>query len=101
LTELTIEELLDKGLHDSVLKFLSLDFVGRKIELQILLSRTNEVTITLCGVLSIVGINFKRFNKIVILDYNFTRNSIKIFTTLLEWIEIRFDSIYIKSRSVN
>jgi hypothetical protein len=94
LKHLTIEALLQSGLHDAELVEVNLDFGQKEAAIKVF-ENSNTIIFKLSGVKSLKGLGYDGLNKIFILDYEITRKRMKLFTTMSEWLEINFENMSI------
>ena len=91
--DISIDDNLQLGLHDSCLEELNINFEKKNIEMKIKLTNNKRLVLIMKKIRGITGIGYDRLNDIIILDYELNNNEIKLFTTLSEWLIISFDII--------
>lgn len=91
---ISINEVLDYGLHDASIEKICIDFQNLNICIYILASG-NLFKFDCINVKRISGLSFDNKNKPIILTYDITFTKIKMFTTFSEYLEVDFDEMII------
>jgi hypothetical protein len=84
------QDVLNIGLHDSIIESINIDLVKRELLLCIVLNNHQHLCIKLFNIKKVSNLDFD-INRLVILDYKIEKTNISLFTTYSEWIDITYE----------
>jgi hypothetical protein len=90
---MSMENILNMGIHDSIVSYINISYIKNELVLGIV-ANNKEVKIVCHNLVKIEGLNYYDNKNIpVVLEYELSLQSVKLFTTLSEWIVITAEYI--------